>query len=281
MIIEVPENRLDELNVLISDAFEYSSPNSFLEDFPVWASDQVTRLAIEENGKLISHVGIRFVEMKVQDTTTPMALVGGVATHPDHRAKGHGSRLLKEAIQRAKDQNCDWAILWGSEFEFYKKLGFELEGQQCRIPLNLIPGVNEASTEVKIHTGMCDGIFNALAAQTPGLKLNPQDASWFQNHKTVQWFYTESPFAFAGFERGIDLKHIVHEWGGDHAQMLKLFKHVHSLDSEATLLGRGIELLSIGANESNIIVEYLCLAKPLKEGLTWNPNFWISGLGAC
>jgi predicted N-acetyltransferase YhbS len=199
------------VNSLVSRAFQYQAPHSFFDDFPVWASDQVTRLGIYDDENLISHVGFRLAEMRSSRGIKKIALIGAVATDEKYRGKGHSTTLLKEAIKRIEAAKCEWSILWGSEHEFYAKLGFELAGVQARAPLSSFEFPLSGLTDSTIKKGLNEAIFKLLCSTQEGIVLKEKDRTWLFAHKTVQWFSVDHPFAFVGYERGMDLKNIVHD----------------------------------------------------------------------
>ena len=282
---DIDHTQIGAVNTLVSEAFGYPAPHTFFDDFPVWASDRAARIGFFDQGKLVSHVGMRFCSMRTLRGDISMALIGAVATHTHYRGQGLSTRLLQEAIKRSEEQNCSWMLLWGSEHEFYKKLRFDLNGRQFRVPIATLPRIELPENPVKnsllIQTGLTDLIFHFLCDQKSGIALSDQDRSWFFSHKTVKWFYIEKPFAFVAFERGMDLLHIVHEWGGDLDSLKILFSHILAIDPQATVLGRQSDLEKIGAKEKDWLEEYLCLARPTQENHSWDDQFWVSGLGAC
>ena len=59
----------------------------------------------------------------------------GMATHPKFRRNSSASKLMKEAFIILKNKNCD--ILWCNArliaLDFYKSLGFNIDGQEFNI----------------------------------------------------------------------------------------------------------------------------------------------------
>lgn len=281
-IRELTETEIPQLNRLVSESFGYASPHSFFDDFPIWGSSRVKRLGIFSGDHLVSHVGIRFCEMKTSTGTIKVAMIGAVATAEKYRGNGLSTRLLKEACHLSEEQNCDWSLLWGSEHDFYFKFGFELHGEQFQAPLSMLEDLPENKIP-QVKRGWHPKIFDLLVAAKNGISLYEEDRSWVSNHKTVNWFYHEEPFAFVGFERGLDLPHMIHEFGGDPDSLREIMAFILSLDIETTVLGTANTLLSLGFHRNVLIEEYLCLARPhhLKPDLVWHPDYWVSGLSAC
>jgi GNAT superfamily N-acetyltransferase len=281
-IKKLDSNFSKQINALVSKAFGYLPPHTFFDDFPVWDDESVIRLGILENQELISHVGVRLTQMKTSQTLDRVALIGAVATDARFRGQGLSTSLLREAIQISENQNCSFSILWGSEHEFYAKLGFTLQGVQARAPLSSLELNLKNFPLREIKTGLTEKIFKSLGSQKNGIALTEKDRSWFFQHKTVHWFYLEEPFAFVGYERGLDLPQHVHEFGGDIAGIQKILFQIFSAQPNAQIIGTHAALAQLGFLEEAIIEEHLCLARPhsaLKP--KWNDEFWISGLSAC
>ncbi len=282
-IRELKDSELPQLNQLVSESFGYTSPHSFFDDFPVWKSKQVRRFGIFEEEKLIAHTGIRFCEMKSPNGPIhSIAMIGAVATKEHFRGKGLSTKLLNETCKFADELNCDWTLLWGSEHDFYKKFGFNLEGEQFQAPLAELDQLPENFVP-RLKKGWDQRIFDYLKNSPLGVSVKDEDFTWISDHKTVSWFYQDAPFAFVGFQRGLDLPHIIHEYGGDRKSLFELFSFVLSLDSDATLLGTEKSLKMFGFNEDMLQEEYLCLARPHpdKKELKWEKDFWVPGLSAC
>ena len=280
---------VNEINTLVSKAFGYTAPHQYLDDFPVWGanSKEVVRLGIFDESAspkiLVGHVGIHYAWMQTTSGQIRVSLIGAVATDENYRGKGVSTQLLNDAMARSKHAGAQWIFLWGSEHHFYKKFGFELMGLQGRVSLLELRDATRASTSVS--TGLTERIFQHLLHQKTGLRLEEKDRDWFFAHKTVKWFYLEEPFAFIGFERGMDLTHLVHEWGGDPTALKSIFAHLLTVDPLAQILGRVEDLIDLGFEPASVMEEYLCLAHPEPSSIgatpEWNSEFWISGLSAC
>ncbi len=60
----------------------------------------------------------------------------GMATHPDHRGRGHGSALLRFALDHLRAQKADllWCNARDNALPFYRGLGFTTHGGVFDIP---------------------------------------------------------------------------------------------------------------------------------------------------
>ena len=279
-IREVSTSEIGAVDHLVSEAFGYSNPDHYFQDFPIWGSSEVLRLGAFQNGTLSSHVGVRFTRIKTSSGLVPIALIGAVATAPGSRGQGLSTSLLREALTRIDAQEIDWTLLWGSEHEFYAKLGFSPQGIQARA---LVADLSISPKELKSETpksGIMGSIFLDLLSKQFGVGITPTDRSWVFAQETVKWLYLENPFGYIAYGRGMDLKNIVHEWGGDLDAVRKLLFQVYQRNPNAEILGRPSDLLTLGLDPKHWIEEPLCLARPRRPDLKWNPEFWVSGIGA-
>ena len=287
---EIKSTDSNEVNELVSKAFGYIEPHSFFDDFPIWVTplSEIVRLGIKVEHKLVSHVGIRFCDMQIEGSLMPVALIGAVATDEKYRGKGLSTSLLNEALALIDKRGCEWSLLWGSEHNFYARLGFKLEGQQTRVSIAHLPGnlknkfnfIPSAGEFAKISVGFTEAIFNYLVQEKSGIKIYLKDRPWIFAHKTIQWLSINDPFSFIAFERGMDLKHIVHEFGGNISGVHRLLSMIQSQDPAAQVMGKKDAALSLGFKESDLILEYLCLARPKNSSIQWNPAIWVGGISA-
>jgi GNAT superfamily N-acetyltransferase len=277
------------VNHLVSDAFGYISPNTFFDDFPIWdvrnhsvdsKKTQLQSLGLYQDSKLVSHVGARVTNLIDQEKSYRVGIIGAVATDPLARGNGYSTQLLNQAIEWLKPFQVDWIFLWGSEHEFYKKLGFELAGQQCRAFYKDFSSKNSSTiSSVSVQSGFNLAIFDALKKQN-GIQLQDDDLNWVQAHKTIEWYSTQNPFSFVGYQRGLDLKSIVHEFGGSKAGLSAIFQKLFQLDPDLQLIGSKSTLTEFGFSNNQLIFENLCLAKTINANIPFPDQLWINGIGA-
>jgi hypothetical protein len=99
-----------------------------------------------------------------------------------------------------------------------------------------------------------------------GLALQSSDRQWLSAHKNVQWYWSgsaERPGAYAAIGRGIDLQNIVHEWGGNAAELRALLGAIHRDHPEAVLLGPPALLRKYGFETGSAAPEFLALVRIL------------------
>ena len=71
----------------------------------------------------------------LHDPAGPWLMIFGVDTHPDHRRRGYAGRLLRHAIQAARDQGRAGVVLTCKEqlLPYYAKFGFVSEGVSASV----------------------------------------------------------------------------------------------------------------------------------------------------
>lgn len=280
----------NQVNKLVSESFGYENPHTFFDDFPIWdfklghsSSCNVYSSGIfNSSGQLISHVGLRFAIMK--PLQEKVALIGAVATDPAWRGKGLSTALLKYALDLCQKEKLNHVLLWGSEHEFYKKLGFELTGSQSRTSASQLVGdFNSASltlaSQVKKTRSLStdslgERVFQDLKNKSYGLEVTEQDRPWIFAHKTIEWLYIEKPFAYIAVGKGKDLTGFVHEMGGETNSLRAIFSHLCTLAPNFQVIAPAIELQKFKVPASQIEDEALCLATHAPVPL----YYWVGGL---
>ncbi len=91
-------------------------------------------LIAEEAGRIVSAVDVFVREMR--DEHGEPVLVGGigsVATHEDHRKKGHSGRLLLDSVELMRREGCAWSLLFTGNFAHYGRYGWETTPWRKRV----------------------------------------------------------------------------------------------------------------------------------------------------
>lgn len=230
------ESSLAQLSNLLDECFSVPQGHRFFDDFPVWSERfgvfPLLRIGVFEGETLVSSTAVRLASVKtpVQGVSLSVALIGAVATDPRWRNLGLASRTVEMAVQWAKERGACLALLWSSEESLYRKLGFAQCGQQMRISLEDLTADSQPLTRMSIHEGWNPHLYQLIQKRQTGLFLSGKDRSWYEAHKNVRWVYvnsSEEPSAYVGIGRGIDLKGMIHEWGGDREGLSALFRFLH------------------------------------------------------
>jgi GNAT superfamily N-acetyltransferase len=72
--------------------------------------------------RLLSHCACRVVTLHDADGPRRVALLGSVATDPEHRGRGHASAVLTAALD-AVGPRCELVLLWAERPELYRRHG--------------------------------------------------------------------------------------------------------------------------------------------------------------
>jgi len=134
-IRECEQGDLSELLKLYTFLHENPYPVIDLEIESIWAEIRNDPnhhiLLCHADGRLVASCVVIIVRNLTRGQR-PYALIENVVTHPDHRRKGCGLRVLAAAKELAVSENCYKIMLMtGSRdagtLDFYKKAGYDSE----------------------------------------------------------------------------------------------------------------------------------------------------------
>ena len=81
---------------------------------------------MEEDGRLIGHVMFSKAELTLPDgSRKPSWTFGPICVHPDYKRKGYGLKLLKYALEKAREAGVGFLCMEGN-IDFYRLAGFDL-----------------------------------------------------------------------------------------------------------------------------------------------------------
>lgn len=261
------QDDVDLFSNLLDHSFLVPKGEKFFDDFPVWDprnQARSVRVGIFKKKELASCAGMRFCDLKTPIGILPVAIIGAVATHPEWRGLGLASDLVDFLTNEAKKKGAALCLLWGSNHELYRRLDFELCGIQVVSPLSNLD--LSTSTVETIKRGWNFFLFQRLKQREQGLALGDQDLSWYSLHKNVEWFWTgpqEYPTAYAAYGRGIDLKNMVHEWGGNPEDLKHILAVILEKYPDAQILGSPLQFEKNQFSYDLAQAQYLCMAKVL------------------
>jgi len=89
----------------------------------IFSSDEVDGIVALENEIVVGYASIHYLKK----ITRKSGVIEDVVVKENQRGKGIGKLLVKNLIEKAKQNNCDKIILSSSEknLKFYQKLGFK------------------------------------------------------------------------------------------------------------------------------------------------------------
>ncbi|MGB9980237.1 GNAT family N-acetyltransferase [Methanobacterium sp.] len=136
-MIKVRQIKYEELENLLS-LYEYLIPddpklkidNTLKEHWNEILSDSsYFYFVIEENEMLVCSCNLTIIK-NLTRSARPYGIIENVVTHPDYRNKGHGTAVLKKAVEIAQKNNCYKVVLTTSRkdrntLKFYENAGFD------------------------------------------------------------------------------------------------------------------------------------------------------------
>ena len=266
---------------LVNQGFGVPDAHSFYEDFPVWnealhtgKNASIAKVGAFVGDQLVATASIRLSDMKTNTNPIQVGLIGSVVTSPQWRGQGLAKHVVSLALQWGRTREITAAILWGSELDLYRKIGFELCGEQVRVPLDTIQNLVGSDREQDIRQGWSPQLFKLIQRRPGGLNLRPDDIFWFSSHKNVDWYWIgqeSAPRAYAAVGRGIDLEGFVHEWGGESRALMALLVRLNKIRPGLSLLGSRWALQETGLHlqYNDDALEYLCMAKVYEPELIY------------
>ena len=96
--------------------------------------DEALHFGIHHDDTLVAVAS--FYQEPIPNTTTPAWRIRGMATLLEHRARGHGRRLVEAGLQRIREKNSApvWCNARTTAAGYYKLLGFKPRGDEFEIP---------------------------------------------------------------------------------------------------------------------------------------------------
>lgn len=133
-------DEFEELMNLLGQAYGYPERGWFPSHYPhLYRQDPESlknNLIIKDEGRIVAHVGLFPLQLTVGGEVIKVGGIGGVATHPDFRGRGHMKKILGLAISRMAAGDYAFSILWGDR-QRYGNFGWELGGRN--LVVNLTP----------------------------------------------------------------------------------------------------------------------------------------------
>jgi predicted N-acetyltransferase YhbS len=186
---------------------------------------------IAENDKILSHALIKSLIIKSPTLIYKVAAIGSVVTDAEHRGEGLSTQILGACLENAEKQNCDFAVLWTDQYDFYRRLGFELAGSEVSLVFNadFEPPVKNIKylNSTKVSP---EAILRLYNHHTVGSVRMTEDIRKYLSipNTTLHtaWDDSNQLLAYAVEGKGADLQGYIHEWGGTVSALVSLISHV-------------------------------------------------------
>jgi GNAT superfamily N-acetyltransferase len=221
------------------------SRNFFAHEYPhVYrpvASACACNHVIESRGRIVSHVGVYPIQAVVCGASIPVAGIGGVATVPETRGKGHMTRLIHHVIDVMREDGYLVSGL-GGDRQRYNSFGWEQAGYKCCLAFSSramawahvkLMKIEEVSADEalpvvrKLHThAMCH-------VKRPNLALQLRRRG-FRAHR---FWIAKDGYAITSGEGGnsVEVEEVVSTSGGEVAMIRAILDRVRSGNAEWTI----------------------------------------------
>jgi len=142
-----------QIHDLLKQAFRHSELESTMirvstEQDPNFRKEDLR--VVEAAGRIVSMMLIIRRPLRIGTAIVNGAIVGPVATHPDHRNRGYCSAVMRDAVQYMKAQGFAMAILWGISW-LYPHYGYSPAMAKTEIVLKPDQGSSVARGEYKFR----------------------------------------------------------------------------------------------------------------------------------
>ena len=98
---------------------------AFMEHAEDWYGEDETALAgFDGEGTMVCALGYQLESLWWGAAQIPAGAIGGVATDPKHKRRGHAGGLMVRAIHILRERGCCVSPLWPFSFRWYGKFGW-------------------------------------------------------------------------------------------------------------------------------------------------------------
>lgn len=171
---------LPEIVNLANSVFRAGPAGDMGRDYPLLFNPQNSpNLCIaRRDGEIVSHVGICPRWISLDGAAIGAALIGSVATAPEHRGRGLAGALMHLAIARARSLGLALMLISGDR-GVYKRLGFEEWGRFRRFFLPAAEGSDFDTERVDVASTAALAAAMELHRREPVRFFRPR-ADWIR-----------------------------------------------------------------------------------------------------
>jgi predicted acetyltransferase len=193
---------------------------------------------VTEDEKIISHAVLKTYVVKTPYTILKVGAIGSVVTDPEYRQQGLSTGNIKKCLNLASAQECDLAILWTDQFDFYRKLGFELAGFDFSYVFDSINEIKNKNLRFMTGNNIDPAALLRLYSQhTVHAVRTLEDFRQFlkipNSNVYTAWDQNNTLLGYAVEGKGIDLVNYIHEWSGQTEALLDLFQYIRNQKKQA------------------------------------------------
>lgn len=193
---------------------------------------------ITEDEKIISHAVLKTFVVKTPHAIFKLGAIGSVVTDPEYRQQGHSTNNINKCLALAEKQECELVVLWTDQFDFYRKLGFELAGFDYSYLFETSQTIKNKNLRFVTGNNVDPNALLKLYSQhTVHAVRNLEDFRQFLKIPNSNLFTAWDPqnqlVGYAVEGKGADLINYIHEWGGQADALLDLFQYIRNEKKEA------------------------------------------------
>jgi N-acetylglutamate synthase-like GNAT family acetyltransferase len=229
-----PEEFSSALDLLAS-VFRPDGPRDIQKEYPlVLCEENLPNMrVIARGGRIISHASIYTSTLLSGDLSFKIGGINSVVTHPAQRRRGLGGSVMEDCIRVMEGASCHLSILWTQRQDFYRGLGYEPAGSNYLFKLRAADIPKESGESGK--GGRCEVLPYSPRHLPDIIDIHGREA--FRTERTAKEYeaYLGIPrtktllaardgkvTAYAVMGKGEDLRHCIHEWGGEAQDLLSL-----------------------------------------------------------
>ncbi|MCB0362313.1 MAG: GNAT family N-acetyltransferase [Bdellovibrionales bacterium] len=223
----------DEVLDFLNHNLRPTSQWSIGQEYPTaFARENIQNIRIiKASGKIASHAVVNCHLTKTPAGIFKVGAIGSVVTDPSLRHQGLSKSLIKECLESARQQGCDFAVLWTHLYDFYRKQNFELAGTEQALIIE--KDFSPPHFDLKFLNSLRvapEALMRLYSRHTVGAIRHVEDIRRYlgipNTHLYTAWDAHNNLKAYAVEGKGEDLNNYIHEWGGDVSSLLPLFAHI-------------------------------------------------------
>ncbi len=226
---------IDFLNSELRPEAKISGINSIEKEYPSLFSPLHGGISFcfRENGKYISHVGCLMREYVHRFFRIKVGLIGSVVTSKDYQGHGYASQLLQAAVQKFKEEGCEVAILWTDMPEYYETFGFVQAGQEVDLRFSVDTVLDSSLVPERAKPEDIESVLAIYLRKEGHLQRSLTEMQQLAAIPGTQLYVTRRNgcvTSYLAIQKGEDFKNYIHEWGGDHQELIKAISWIQKND---------------------------------------------------
>lgn len=226
--------------------------------------------------QILSHALVKTLIYKTPSAILRVGAIGSVVTDPSFRQHGLSKKNIQNCLSLTETQDCDIAILWTDQYDFYRKFGFELCGFEYTYQIATAPYSEPQNKNNKFIQGNKidpQAILRLYNQHTVCGTRSTEDIRKFlqipNSNVYTLWTPQNQLIAYMVEGKGVDLQNYIHEWGGNVNDLLDLLTHVmrsnpktYTFMCPAHSVNLRRQLLSFAQSENKGFLGMIKLIKP-------------------